>query len=194
MGGYTLIGLTKRLVWDIRDVNERKYLAYFFISGLPGLAGDRMRGRFVSKKSARCGKDLIVQSGSRFRSMERLVIGDNVVIGYDNFIQALGGVSLGDNVMTGPGVKIWSVNHNYMNKDELIRNQGQTAAPVAIGNDVWLAANVFISPGVTLPDGCVVASGAVVGVKAYKPYSILAGNPARAIGFRGTEETDNVKT
>ena len=34
------------------------------------------------------------------------------------------------------------------------------------------------------PASVVVSSGSIVGKKAYKPYSIIAGNPARIIGFR----------
>jgi len=40
-----------------------------------------------------------------------------------------------------------------------------------------------------MPDGVVVSAGSVVGKKAYKPYSIITGNPARAIGFRGDTES-----
>lgn len=176
--------LFKRFYWDLLDPDERKYLFYYCISQFPGAAGNLLRGRFVAKKARIVGRNLIVMSGTRFRSIENLSIGDEVQIGYDNFIQALGGVSIGSNSMTAPGVKIWSVNHNYREKNKLITGQGQTTSPVVIGCDVWIAANAFISPGVHLPDGCVVSSGAVVGVKDYKPYSIIAGNPARVIGFR----------
>lgn len=181
---YNFMRILKRFYWDVMDPDERKYILYYFIAQFPGLTGDFIRGRFVAKRVKRAGSGLIVQSGTRFRSMENLSLGNNVVIGYDNFIQALGGVSIGNNSMTAPGVKIWSVNHNYRDKNKLITDQGQTTSPVVIGCDVWIAANAFISPGVHLPDGCVVASGAVVGVKDYKPYSIIAGNPARVIGFR----------
>jgi acetyltransferase-like isoleucine patch superfamily enzyme len=85
-----------------------------------------------------------------------------------------------------PGVKIWSVNHNYQDKDKLIEEQGQTEHEVIIGNDVFIASNAFIIPGVHLPDGAVVSAGAIVGKKFYKPFSILAGNPARVIGYRDT--------
>lgn len=185
MSDYSFTKLSKRLWWDIHDPNERKYLQYFLVSGIPGLFGNMLRGRFVSKQVARCGKNLTVLAGTRFRSIENLQIGDNVSIGYDNFIQSRGGVTIGNDVMTAPGVKIWSVNHNVHDPDVLIRNQPETKAEVVIGNDVFIASNSFILPGVTLPDGVVVTAGSVVGVKAYKPYSIIAGNPARAIGFRG---------
>ena len=185
MSEYSIIKLIKRLWWDLLDPNERKYLVYFFIDGIPGLFGNMLRGRFVSKRVAHCGVKLTVLAGTRFRSIEKLKIGDNVSIGYDNFIQSRGEVTIGNDVMTAPGVKIWSVNHNVHDPDVLIRKQPETIAEVVIGNDVFIASNAFILPGVTLPDGVVVTAGSVVGVKAYKPYSIIAGNPARMIGFRG---------
>ncbi|MDZ7833619.1 MAG: acyltransferase [Desulfobacterales bacterium] len=178
------LDLLKRLCWDLLDRNERKYYGYWLISQVPCLFGNILRGRYVSKRLKSAGKNLKVLAGTRFRSMENLVVGDNVNIGFDNFIQALGGVTLGNDVMLAPGVKIWSVNHNYKERDTLIKKQGQRKAPVFIGNDVFIAANAFISPGVTLPDGVVVSAGAVVPVKKYPPYSILAGNPARVIGHR----------
>jgi len=143
-----------------------------------------LRGRYLAKRFRKSGKNLQVYAGARFRSMENLSVGDNVEIGYDNFIQARGNVSIGDNVMIAPGVKIWSVNHNIHRKDILIREQGFTEAQVIIGNDVWIASNAFIMPGVQLPDGVVVSAGSIVGIKAYKPYCIIAGNPARIIGYR----------
>jgi len=191
MSDYSFTKLLKRLWWDILDPNERKYLQYFLVSGIPGLFGNMLRGCFVSKRVARCGKNLTVLAGTRFRSIENLQIGDNVSIGYDNFIQSRGGVTIGNDVMTAPGVKIWSVNHNVHDPDVLIRCQPETKAEVVIGNDVFIAANSFILPGVTLPEGVVVTAGSVVGIKAYKPYSIIAGNPARTIGFRGGKLTES---
>lgn len=176
--------LLKRFYWDLLDRHERKYYGYWLISQVPSLFGNMLRGRYLAKRFKAAGGNLQVYAGARFRSMENLTVGENVEIGYDNFIQALGGVTIGDNVMLAPGVKIWSVNHNYRQKSTLVRKQGQQKEPVRIGNDVWIASNAFISPGVKLPDGVVVATGSVVGVKRYPPYCIIAGNPARVIGHR----------
>jgi len=184
MSEYSFMRILKRFYWDVVDPDERKYLLYYFISQFPGPAGNLMRGRFVEKKARSVGRNLIVMAGTRFRSIENLALGNDVQIGYDNFIQAYGGVTIGDNVMTAPGVKIWSVNHNFEDKNVLIANQGVKEAEVIIGNDVWISSNAFILPGVVLPDGVVVSAGSVVGIKAYSPYSILAGNPARVIGSR----------
>jgi len=180
----TYLSLAKRLFWDLLDRHERKYYGYWLIFQIPCIFGNMLRAKYLAKRFKSSGKNLKVFAGARFRSMENLIVGDNVEIGYDNFIQALGGVTLGNDVMLAPGVKIWSVNHNYKDKNTLIQKQGQTKASVIIGDDVFIASNSFISPGVTLPDGIVVSSGAVVGIKNYPPYAIIAGNPARVVGYR----------
>ena len=188
---YTFLKLFKRLYWDILDPDERKYYFYFLIWQIPGLFGNALRAKYLSKKFKKAGNNLSICAGTRFRSMENLIVGDNVSIGYDNFIQSLGGVAIGNNTLLGPGVKIWSVNHNYQKKSLLICQQGQTLEPVVIGDDVWLGSNVFVCPGVVLPDGVLVSAGSVVSVKKYLPYSIIAGNPGRVIGYR--KDKDNGK-
>lgn len=57
---------------------------------------------------------------------------------------------------------------------------------VTIGNDVWLAYGVTIVSGVTIGDGAVVAASSHV-VKDVAPYSIVGGNPAKAIRKRFNE-------
>ncbi|MBM3524895.1 MAG: CatB-related O-acetyltransferase [Alphaproteobacteria bacterium] len=52
-----------------------------------------------------------------------------------------------------------------------------------IGNDVWIGQRSFIRSGVTIGDGAVVAAGSVV-TKDVRPFSIVAGTPARVIKMR----------
>ena len=56
-----------------------------------------------------------------------------------------------------------------------------------IGNDVWIGANSVILKGVTVHDGAIVGAGSVV-TRDVPPYSIVAGNPAREIRKRYSEE------
>lgn len=56
----------------------------------------------------------------------------------------------------------------------------------SIGNDVWVAAGAHILRGVHVSHGAVVAANAVV-TKDVPPYAIVAGVPARVIGYRFSE-------
>ena len=56
-----------------------------------------------------------------------------------------------------------------------------------IGNDVWIGYNATIMGGVVIGDGSIVASGALV-KKDVDPYTIVAGQPAKVIGKRFSEE------
>jgi acetyltransferase-like isoleucine patch superfamily enzyme len=59
------------------------------------------------------GRGVDIQEGVRFNGIENLVLGDDVVIGADCYIQAVGGVTIKNSTIIGLGVKIWSVNHRY---------------------------------------------------------------------------------
>lgn len=63
-------------------------------------------------------------------------------------------------------------------------------SPITIGSGVWICADAFIGPGVTVGDNAVIGARAVV-VKDVAPATIVAGNPARKIGdrFPGGDET-----
>lgn len=56
-------------------------------------------------------------------------------------------------------------------------------APIRIGEGAWVAADVFVGPGVTVGDGAVVAARAVV-IKDVAPWTVVAGNPARKVKDR----------
>lgn len=58
--------------------------------------------------------------------------------------------------------------------------------PVLIGHDVWVGARAIVMDGVSIGTGAVVASAAVV-TRDVPPYAIVAGVPARVIGWRRDE-------
>ena len=59
---------------------------------------------------------------------------------------------------------------------------------VTIGSDVWIGASAFITSGVTIGHGAVVAARAVV-TKDVPPYAVVGGNPAKVIRYRFPLET-----
>jgi acetyltransferase-like isoleucine patch superfamily enzyme len=54
-------------------------------------------------------------------------------------------------------------------------------APIELGDDIWIGANVTILKGVKIGSGCLIATGSVVTSGEYPARSILAGNPARVV-------------
>ena len=59
---------------------------------------------------------------------------------------------------------------------------------IVIGNDVWIGYEAVILSGVTIGDGAVIGSRAVV-TKDVEPYTIVGGVPAKPIRKRFDEQT-----
>lgn len=57
------------------------------------------------------------------------------------------------------------------------------AEPIFIGADAWVAAETFVGPGVRVGEGAVLGARGVT-VKDLAPWTVYAGNPARAIRAR----------
>ena len=69
-------------------------------------------------------------------------------------------VTIGDHVMLGPQVGIYTVNHPL---DFLQREQGwERALPITIGSHVWIGGGSLILPGVTIGDHTVIGAGALL--------------------------------
>ena len=111
-----------------------------------------------------------------------LEIGNNSGIGID--CEVYGPVTIGNNVMMGPEVVIYTSGHKHDRIDIPMMEQGSSETqPVIIGNDVWIGRRAIIMPGVTIGDGVIVGAGAVV-TKNIEPYMVAVGVPAKAIKSR----------
>lgn len=116
-------------------------------------------------------------------------IGDYSAVGAMSYLGGQGGIEIGDHVIMGPGVKIFSENHNTSDLEIPIRLQGESRLGVKINNDCWLGAGVIIVDGVTIGIGSIIAAGSVV-TKDIPPFSIAAGVPARVIKNRNEKNQD----
>jgi acetyltransferase-like isoleucine patch superfamily enzyme len=112
-----------------------------------------------------------------------ITIGDRTGIGARAFLAGQGGITIGNDVITGPNIQVFSENHNFSDTSLTIKEQGVTKQAVVIGNNCWLGGGVTILAGVTIGDGCVIAAGAVV-TKSMPANSIVVGVPAKLIKSR----------
>ncbi|MEM8611011.1 MAG: sugar O-acetyltransferase [Cyanobacteria bacterium P01_H01_bin.105] len=104
--------------------------------------------------------------------------GENLFINYDCVILDCNNVHLGDRVLLGPKVQIYTATHS-LNPAE--RKDGwEFALPIKIGNDVWIGGGAIVCPGVTIGNGSTIGAGSVVTRDV--PSKVLAvGNPCRII-------------
>lgn len=181
----------KQVYWELRKPHRRFEYLQFLLGEIPGYLGQLWRRKFYARYFAQMGQNVTIFQGVRIRNVHRMSVGNDVYLGQENSYQAGGGLIIKDRTAFGPGCKIWTVNHRFDDLEKPIMEQDYEHKPVVIGPDVWLAADVFVMPGVEIPEGCVVAAGSVVGVKKYPPYSIIAGNPARVIGNRKKAPAEN---
>jgi acetyltransferase-like isoleucine patch superfamily enzyme len=112
-----------------------------------------------------------------------LKVGNNSSIGPFAYIGCSGYIEIGDNVIMGPRVGIYSENHLFDNLEVPIKEQGVKRGFVKIEDDCWIASNVNILSGVTIGKGSIIASGSIV-IKDVPPNSIVAGVPAKVIRKR----------
>lgn len=92
-------------------------------------------------------------------------------------------IIFGNNVLVGPGVKLFCGNHGIKLNGTPMMFQERTEADIHIGNDVWIGANSVITSGVTICDGAVIAAGSVV-TKTVLTNTIVGGVPAKVIKHR----------
>lgn len=137
--------------------------------------------RFWAKRVVEsCGKNVNIERNAFFTA--GLSIGDNSGIGIDCEIN--GCVKIGNDVMMGPEVVIYTSGHKFERTDIPMWQQGSTEVrPVRIGNDVWIGRRVIIMPGVTVGDGAIIGAGAIV-TKDVPAYCIVGGVPAKVIKRR----------
>ncbi|MBT3178540.1 MAG: acyltransferase [Desulfobacula sp.] len=120
---------------------------------------------------------------------KKIEIGNNVYIGHGATISCKSGLKIGDGVTIGPGLTIMGGDHNFhtVGKRLFEVETGGENLPVLIEDDVWIGAKTIILKGVVIGEGSVIGAGSVV-TKKIPPYTICAGNPARKINPRFSDE------
>ena len=128
-----------------------------------------------------CGGKLNDHDHGFFTLGEYSFIGCNAVIG------AGGGIQVGNHVLIGQTVNLHAENHNFLNPDLSVDQQGITYQGIIIEDDVWIGSKATILDGVRIGKGAVIAAGAVV-TKSIPEYAIAMGVPAKIVGSRQKQD------
>lgn len=107
-----------------------------------------------------------------------LTMGEHSMIADRVRVYNLGPVTVGNHSVVSQDVSLCAGTHDHTRPNlPLLRS------PITVGSGVWVCAEAFIGPGVTVGDNAVVAARAVV-VKDVEPGAVVAGNPARFVKRR----------
>jgi acetyltransferase-like isoleucine patch superfamily enzyme len=122
----------------------------------------------------------------------KIEIGCGCYVGEGVRIWSAGSITIGDRVLISHHVNIFDSDTHPLSASKR-RAQFQAIsrighpkeidlreAPVVIGNDAWLGAMAIVLKGVTIGEGAIVGAGSVV-TRDVPPWTIVAGNPAKAI-------------
>jgi maltose O-acetyltransferase len=133
----------------------------------------------IKELFAQCGEGVIIESGFHCDYGNQITIGDRSFININCTVLdapiSEGAITIGDDCLIGPNVQLLAVSHAVNPSQRL--NKENFAAPISIGNNVWISAGVIVLAGVTIGDNAVVGAGSVV-IKSVAPNTVVAGNPA----------------
>ncbi|MGM0219474.1 DapH/DapD/GlmU-related protein [Enterococcus sp. AZ126] len=113
-----------------------------------------------------------------------ITFGKNIFINQNVTFVDLGGITIEDDVLIGPGSTFITVNHLIEPK----KRRGLKVEPILIKRNAWIGANVTILPGVIIGENSIVAADSTV-TKNVPNNVIVAGSPAKEI----REITDGLK-
>ncbi|WP_336775980.1 acyltransferase [Paenibacillus sp. MMO-58] len=147
---------------------------------LPDLPGVAMRYVLLRRMAKRCGDNVLIGRSVELRYPERLVIGSNVSIHKQCYIDAYGGLIIEDEVSIAHQSSVVSFQHTWNDPSLPIRDNPVMGSAIRIGRDVWVGCGVRILAGVEIGARSVIAAGAVVN-KPVAAGMLAAGVPARAV-------------
>ncbi|MEU7478838.1 sugar O-acetyltransferase [Lentzea sp. NPDC042327] len=106
-------------------------------------------------------------------------LGANSFLNYDAILMDCATITIGDDVSIGPRAQLLTALHP-VEDHEARRQRYETAAPIVIGNNVWLGGGVIVCAGVTIGDNAVIGAGSVV-TRDVPPRVLAVGNPCRVV-------------
>lgn len=136
----------------------------------------------------RLGRWSWIGHGTKIRVHEgETSIGAKTVLGQECTISAFQHVSIGRECIIADRAMFIDFDHIVEDPEQAIRKQGLYSKPVRVGNNVWIGYGASILRGVTIGDGAVIGTYAVV-TKDVPANAIVGGIPARVLRMRDAPE------
>jgi putative colanic acid biosynthesis acetyltransferase WcaF len=114
-----------------------------------------------------------------------LVMQDHVAIGRHVDVYNFAPVTIKRQTVISQDVYLCTGSHDFR-----ASSMPLTYRPITIGSECWLAAGVFVCPGVDIADGVVVGARSVVTKSIQEPWSVHGGNPSVRMKTRQMNQTN----
>lgn len=136
------------------------------------------RTQLLKEMLGSIGEHIYIEPNFRCDYGSQITIGNYFYANFDCVILDVCPVTIGDHVLLGPQVGIYTPSHPI---DAGVRaDMLEYGSPVTIGDDVWIGGHAAINGGVEIGSGSIIGSGSVV-TKSIPAGVIAAGNPCRVI-------------
>jgi putative colanic acid biosynthesis acetyltransferase WcaF len=121
---------------------------------------------------------VLIRPGVEITYPWKVTIGDHSWIGDDVTLYSLGPIAIGAHSVVSQNSYICAADHDYSDNSFPIRER-----PVTIGEQVWIASDVWVGPGVSIADGAVVGARSTV-THDLPGGMICVGSPCKSIKSR----------
>jgi putative colanic acid biosynthesis acetyltransferase WcaF len=130
------------------------------------------------------GKGVLLRPTCEITYPWKVSIGDYSWVGHAVTLYSLGEIHIGANVVVSQGSYLCTATHDMQSPQFDIHDK-----PVHIDDEAWIAADVFVSPGVRIGRGAVVGARSTV-LHDLPPMMVSFGNPAKPVRPRITRKSD----
>ena len=127
---------------------------------------------------AKVGRGVRVYQSARIWAPWNLVLEDGSCLGDDVDCYCVAPVHLEAGATVSQYSFLCTASHDFTR-----RSHPLVAAPIRIGKQAWVAADVFVGPGVTVNEGAVVGARSTV-LRDVPAWKVVAGHPPRVLRER----------
>ena len=145
----------------------------------------------IRRRAKSCGRNLLVL-GPGVNVTGNTTIGDGAGFGKRVKIFGDGPVSIGRRAVLAEDTVVYTQVHDYDHSDVLPFGWGFTYPETSVGDYAWIGIKCIVLPGARIGEGAIVQAGSVV-MGVVPPCAIVAGNPAKVIGWRDIDHYNKLK-
>lgn len=158
-----------RFVWNVVSATLFKYSPRPF---------HPWRSFILKLFGAKVGKGVHVYPSVKIWAPWNLELADGCGIANGVILYSQGKISIGKRTVVSQGAHLCAGTHDYTKFGFPL-----ITYPITIGDNVWIASDVFIHPGISIQDGCVIGARSVVS-KDMPAWMVCAGHPCKPIKDR----------